>query len=91
MWCKTGIAVDEERLLGAAHQEFKAGNYKQALQHCSLVHEKNPQQTDVLLLLGAIYYQVSVYQDASHGLYSNKLYSLAYRELLSNEPSSPSI
>jgi protein O-GlcNAc transferase len=44
------IAVDEEVLLGAAHQEYKSGNYKQALQHCSLVH--------ALLLLGAIYYQV---------------------------------
>ncbi|KAH8974053.1 hypothetical protein BDL97_01G081800 [Sphagnum fallax] len=50
--------VDEERLLGAAHQEYKAGNYKQALQQCSLVHEKNPQRTDALLLLGAIYYQL---------------------------------
>jgi protein O-GlcNAc transferase len=50
--------VDEERLLGAAHQEYKAGNYKQALKHCSLVHEKNPQRTDALLLLGAIYYQL---------------------------------
>jgi hypothetical protein len=52
------IAVDEEVLLGAAHQEYKSGNYKQALQHCSLVHERNPQRTDALLLLGAIYYQV---------------------------------
>jgi hypothetical protein len=46
-------------LLGAAHQEYKSGNYKQALQHCTLVHEKSPQRTDALLLLGAIYYQVS--------------------------------
>jgi Flp pilus assembly protein TadD len=52
------VCVDEERLLGAARQEYKAGNYKQALQHCSLVHEKNPQRTDALLLLGAIYYQL---------------------------------
>ncbi len=53
------LAVDEEMLLGAAHQEYKSGNYKQALQHCTLVHEKSPQRTDALLLLGAIYYQVS--------------------------------
>jgi protein O-GlcNAc transferase len=50
--------VDEEMLLGAAHQEYKSGNYKQALQHCTLVHEKSPQRTDALLLLGAIYYQL---------------------------------
>jgi protein O-GlcNAc transferase len=57
----TGVVdacVDEEVLLGAAHQEYKSGNYKQALQHCSLVHERNPQRTDALLLLGAIYYQL---------------------------------
>ncbi len=53
------LVVDEEMLLGAAHQEYKSGNYKQALQHCTLVHEKSPQRTDALLLLGAIYYQVS--------------------------------
>lgn len=45
-------------MLAGAHQEYKAGNYKNALQHCLVVHNKNPQRTDALLLLGAIYYQV---------------------------------
>lgn len=45
-------------MLATAHQDYKAGNYKSALQHCLVVYQKNPQRTDVLLLLGAIYYQV---------------------------------
>jgi protein O-GlcNAc transferase len=50
--------VDEEVMLAAAHQDYKAGNYKSALQHCLAVYHKSPKRTDVLLLLGAIYYQV---------------------------------
>lgn len=50
--------VDEDLLLQLAHQEYKAGNHKMALEHCNRVHERNPKRTDALLLLGAIYYQV---------------------------------
>lgn len=52
------ILVDEEMFLARAHQEYKAGNYKYALQNCLMVYNKSPQRTDALLLLGAIYYQV---------------------------------
>jgi len=50
--------VDEDAHLGLAHQLYKSGNYKQALEHSSVVYERSPQRTDNLLLLGAIYYQV---------------------------------
>ncbi|PKA54868.1 putative UDP-N-acetylglucosamine--peptide N-acetylglucosaminyltransferase SEC [Apostasia shenzhenica] len=33
----------------------------EALDHCNLIYEKNPQRTDILLLLGAIYYQLHDY------------------------------
>jgi protein O-GlcNAc transferase len=51
-------AVDEGMLIAHAHQMYKAGNFKQALEHCNAVYERNPQRTDNLLLLGAIHYQV---------------------------------
>lgn len=50
--------VDEDVLLNLAHQNYKAGNYKQALEHSKAVYERNPRRTDNLLLLGAIYYQL---------------------------------
>ncbi|KAF6166421.1 hypothetical protein GIB67_034972 [Kingdonia uniflora] len=50
--------VDEDMLLGLAHQKYKAGNYKQALEHSKAVYERNPRRTDNLLLLGAIHYQL---------------------------------
>lgn len=52
------FAVDEDMLLALAHQKYKAGNYKQALEHSNAVYERNPRRTDNLLLLGAIHYQV---------------------------------
>lgn len=52
-------AVDEDMLLNLAHQNYKAGNYKLALDHSLTVYERSPCRTDNLLLLGAIYYQVS--------------------------------
>lgn len=52
------FAVDEDTLLALAHQKYKAGNYKQALEHSNSVYERNPRRTDNLLLLGAIHYQV---------------------------------
>lgn len=45
-------------LVTLAHQKYKAGNFKQALEHSNSVYERNPQRTDNLLLLGAIHYQV---------------------------------
>ncbi|KAL5703262.1 protein O-GlcNAc transferase [Ranunculus cassubicifolius] len=50
--------VDEDMLLSLAHQKYKEGNYKQALEHCSAVYERNSRRTDNLLLLGATYYQL---------------------------------
>ncbi|XXG78697.1 hypothetical protein AAC387_Pa08g2590 [Persea americana] len=51
-------SVDEDMLLALAHQKYKAGNYKQALEHSNAVYERNPRRTDNLLLLGAIHYQL---------------------------------
>ncbi|XP_068655657.1 probable UDP-N-acetylglucosamine--peptide N-acetylglucosaminyltransferase SEC isoform X2 [Aristolochia californica] len=50
--------VDEDALLTLAHQKYKSGNYKQALEHSNAVYEKSPRRTDNLLLLGAIHYQL---------------------------------
>lgn len=46
--------------MALAHQMYKAGNFKQALEHSNCVYERSPLRTDNLLLLGAIYYQVSL-------------------------------
>lgn len=43
-----------------AHQRYKAGNYKQALESSLGVYERSPRRTDNLMLLGAIYYQVGL-------------------------------
>ncbi|CAN1233809.1 Probable UDP-N-acetylglucosamine--peptide N-acetylglucosaminyltransferase SEC [Linum perenne] len=53
--------VDEDTLLALAHQMYKSGSYKQALEHSNVVYERNPLRTDNLLLLGAIYYQLHDY------------------------------
>ncbi|KAK7269108.1 hypothetical protein RIF29_21824 [Crotalaria pallida] len=50
--------VDEDFHLSLAHQLYKNGNYKQALEHSNIVYDRNPLRTDNLLLLGAIYYQL---------------------------------
>lgn len=50
--------VEEDMHLSLAHQMYKSGNYKQALEHSNTVYERNPLRTDNLLLLGAIYYQL---------------------------------
>lgn len=50
--------VNEDILMVVAHQNYKSGNYKQALEYSYAVYERNPQRTDNLLLLGAVYYQV---------------------------------
>ncbi|CAK9156504.1 unnamed protein product [Ilex paraguariensis] len=50
--------VDEDMLLTLAHQNYKSGNYKQALEQSKAVYERNSQRTDNLLLLGAVYYQL---------------------------------
>uniref|UniRef100_A0A0E0CKN1 protein O-GlcNAc transferase n=1 Tax=Oryza meridionalis TaxID=40149 RepID=A0A0E0CKN1_9ORYZ len=54
-------AVDVERHLALAHQNYRSGKYKEALEHGNIVYEKNPWRTDNLLLLGAIYYQIRNY------------------------------
>ncbi|KAJ7973580.1 Tetratricopeptide repeat (TPR)-like superfamily protein [Quillaja saponaria] len=50
--------VDEDLSLTFAHQMYKTGNYKLALQYSKTVYDKNPIRTDNILLLGAIYYQL---------------------------------
>ncbi|KAF4374583.1 hypothetical protein G4B88_004835 [Cannabis sativa] len=50
--------VNEDMLMSLAHQKYKAGNYKQALEHSNVIYERNPRRTDNLLLLGAIHYQL---------------------------------
>ncbi|CAM8896131.1 unnamed protein product [Rhodiola kirilowii] len=50
--------VDEDMLFVLSHQRYIAGNYKQALEYSFSVYERNPQRTDNLMLLGAIYYQL---------------------------------
>lgn len=50
--------VDDNVLLTLAHQKYKAGKYKQALELSNSLYERNPCRTDNLLLLGAIYYQL---------------------------------
>ncbi|CAK8572249.1 unnamed protein product [Lathyrus sativus] len=50
--------VDEDLHLTLAHQMYKTGSYKKALEHSNTVYERNPLRTDNLLLLGAIYYQL---------------------------------
>lgn len=52
------FGVDEDMHMALAHQMYKSGSYKQALEHSNSVYERNPLRTDNLLLLGAIYYQV---------------------------------
>ncbi|PON95534.1 N-terminal acetyltransferase A, auxiliary subunit [Trema orientale] len=50
--------VNEDMLMALSHQKYKAGNYKQALEHSNAVYERSPRRTDNLLLLGAIHYQL---------------------------------
>jgi protein O-GlcNAc transferase len=54
-----GVAIDEEQHMALAHQNYRSGKYREALEHGNVVYEKNPHRTDNLLLLGAIYYQVT--------------------------------
>ncbi|XP_010413233.1 PREDICTED: probable UDP-N-acetylglucosamine--peptide N-acetylglucosaminyltransferase SEC isoform X1 [Camelina sativa] len=52
---------DDDVRLGLAHQLYKAGDFKQALEHSNMVYQRNPLRTDNLLLIGAIYYQLQEY------------------------------
>lgn len=52
--------VGEDMQMALAHKMYKAGNFKQALEYSNSVYERSPLRTDNLLLLGAIYYQVSL-------------------------------
>ncbi|KAJ0612395.1 putative protein O-GlcNAc transferase [Helianthus annuus] len=48
----------EEMLMSVAHQSYKSGDFRQALDHSKAVYERNPMRLDNLLLLGAVYYQL---------------------------------
>ncbi|KAK4766679.1 hypothetical protein SAY87_008321 [Trapa incisa] len=48
----------EDTLFFLASQNYRSGNYKQALEYSYALYERNPQQTENLILLGAIYYQL---------------------------------
>ncbi|KAL8172237.1 hypothetical protein V2J09_024041 [Rumex salicifolius] len=56
-----GVSANEDILLTVAHQKYRAGEYKQALDLSNTLYEKNPLHTNNLLLLGAIYYQLHDY------------------------------
>ncbi|KAK8589621.1 hypothetical protein V6N13_088454 [Hibiscus sabdariffa] len=55
------LEVNEDMQLALAHQLYKSGNYKLALDHSNAVYDQTPLRTDNLLLLGAIYYQLHDY------------------------------
>ncbi|XP_024982517.1 probable UDP-N-acetylglucosamine--peptide N-acetylglucosaminyltransferase SEC [Cynara cardunculus var. scolymus] len=48
----------EDMLMSVAHQSYKTGDFRQALDHSKAVYDRNPMRLDNLLLLGAIYYQL---------------------------------
>eukprot|EP00210_Caulerpa_lentillifera_P007056 g6750.t1 len=56
------ILQDPESLLRQAHDAYKIGNYPLALQNCQPAYVENPDRTEVLLLIGAIYYQMKNYE-----------------------------
>jgi protein O-GlcNAc transferase len=37
-----GLAVDEEQHMALAHQNYRSGKYREALEHGNAVYEKNP-------------------------------------------------
>jgi len=53
---------DAEALLRQAHEAYRLGNYNHALELCQPAYAANPNRTDVLLLIGAIYYQKKNYE-----------------------------
>lgn len=56
------ILQDSENLLRQAHEAYRIGNYPLALQNCQPSYVENPDRTEVLLLIGAIYYQMKNYE-----------------------------
>lgn len=52
------VTADEDMLMSLAHQKYKSGDFRLALDHNKAVYERNPMRTYNLLLMGAIYYQV---------------------------------
>ncbi|KAI3683413.1 hypothetical protein L1987_83916 [Smallanthus sonchifolius] len=47
----------EEMVMSVAHQSYKSGDFRLALDRSKAVYDRNPMRLDNLLLLGAIYYQ----------------------------------
>ncbi|GAB4851861.1 hypothetical protein Ancab_031260 [Ancistrocladus abbreviatus] len=62
LWLKIlsfcNVVGGDDVLLTLAHQKYKAGGYKEALELSNILYERNPCRTDNLLLLGAIHYQL---------------------------------
>lgn len=56
------LLQDPENLLRQAHESYRIGNYPLALQNCQPAYVANPDRTEVLLLIGAIYYQLKNYE-----------------------------
>ncbi|PWA54968.1 Tetratricopeptide-like helical [Artemisia annua] len=52
------VEADEDMLMSLAHQKYKSGDFRLALDHSQAVYDRNPSRTDNLLLMGAIYYQL---------------------------------
>ncbi|KAK9849498.1 hypothetical protein WJX84_004868 [Apatococcus fuscideae] len=55
-------ASDLDSLLGDAHEAYRRGDYSHALQLCQSVTQVDMARTDVLLLVGAVYYQLANYE-----------------------------
>ncbi|GMH33160.1 hypothetical protein BSKO_00994 [Bryopsis sp. KO-2023] len=56
------LVSDAEGLLRQAHEAYRIGNYQEALRLCQPAYTANPDRTDVLLLVGAVYYQLKNYE-----------------------------
>ncbi|KAL3130806.1 hypothetical protein ABBQ38_000142 [Trebouxia sp. C0009 RCD-2024] len=54
--------AEYEALRNQAHEAYRGGDFHRALQLCQSVYLVNPNKTDVLLLIGAIYYQMGNYE-----------------------------
>ncbi|KAI3738823.1 hypothetical protein L2E82_29007 [Cichorium intybus] len=52
------LEATEDILMAVAHQSYKSGDFRQALDHSKAVYDRNPMRLDNLLLKGAIYYQL---------------------------------
>lgn len=60
--CSEGVSVECEALLQQAHEAYSSGDFAKALSLCQPVYMALSNRADVLLLLGAIHYQLRNYE-----------------------------